>query len=95
MSTVCVEEPVKRYLPITADAHYLEVFQNPKAKEVFFDTLVGWGFITKDEITPVLEAKFEKSFWGIAQHLDLLLPCHITEDMVNDLIARMNAASNQ
>lgn len=90
-ATVEVIEEEKYYLPITADSHYMEIFDNPYAKEVFFDTLVEWGLVKKEEITPELELKFYNSFWGMAQHLDLLVPYQVSRDMVKQLVEKMNA----
>ena len=91
-AAVNVNEPVKRNLPITADSHYLEVFENEKARDIFFETLAEWGWLKKEDVTEALIQKFKNSFWGIAQHLDLLLPCQLTEEMLEELIRRLNTA---
>ena len=88
-SSITVRE-CKRYLPITTDSHYNELFDNPQAKTIFFNTLISWGLINESDVTPELELKLFNSFWGIAQHLDLLIPYTVTEQMVQDLVDKMN-----
>ena len=73
-----------------ADSHYLEIYQDPAAKKILLDTYVEWGLITAEELTPAVEQKICNSFWGIAQHLDLLVPCQVTEEMVEELVERLN-----
>ena len=41
-------------------------------------------------MTPEAETKICNSFWGIAQHLDLLVPYQVTEEMVAELVRRLN-----
>ncbi len=80
----------KRTLPISADSHYMELFENEQAKKILFDSIVEWGLAKPEDITPELEKNFYNSFWGIAQHLDLLVPYQVTEEMVNDMVRKMN-----
>ncbi len=74
-----------------ADSHYLEIYRDPRAKKILLDTYVEWGLISEEALTPEVEYKIWKSFWGIAQHLDLLVPYQVTEDMVAELVRRLNA----
>ena len=79
------------YRPVyAADSHYLEIYQDPRAKKILLDTYVEWGLIDREDLTPEEEQKICNSFWGIAQHLDLLVPCQVTEEMVKKLVERLN-----
>ncbi len=90
---VAVTEPQKRALPITNDSHYLELFQNERVKQVYFDTLVEWGFIQPSDLTPALEKHLLVAFWGLKQHLDLLVPYEITDERINALVEYLNQAA--
>ncbi|MEA4914458.1 MAG: glycoside hydrolase family 3 C-terminal domain-containing protein [Christensenella sp.] len=90
---VVVTEPQKRALPITNDSHYLELFQNERVKQVYFDTLVEWGFIQPSDLTPALEKHLLVAFWGLKQHLDLLVPYEITDERINALVEHLNQAA--
>lgn len=81
-----------RRLPVTADGHYLEILQDERAAQALFDCLVEWGLVDREEITDELRQKLLNSFWGLAQHLDMLVPCQVTEEMVAEAVRRMNAA---
>lgn len=87
---VSVIDTTKRALPITSDSHYLELFQNERVKQTYFDTLIEWGFITREDVTPALEGHLRIAFWGLKQHLDLLVPYGITEEMIDTLVERLN-----
>lgn len=80
----------KYYLPITSDSHYIEIFQNEYAKQVFFDTIVEWGLLREEELTDEIKHRFYCSFWGMAEHFNLLVPYQVTEEMIEDLVERMN-----
>jgi hypothetical protein len=80
-------------LPITSDSHYLELFQDARVRQAYFDTLIEWGFITREDITPALEKQLCIAFWGLKQHLDLLVPYDITEEKVEALVERLNQAT--
>ncbi|MEA4939348.1 MAG: glycoside hydrolase family 3 C-terminal domain-containing protein [Christensenella sp.] len=90
---VTVIDTKKRALPITSDSHYLELFQNERVKQAYFDTLIEWGFITPKDVTPALEKHLNIAFWGLKQHLDLLVPYSITEEMIETLVERLNQAA--
>ncbi len=90
---VTVTDTQKRALPITSDSHYLELFQNERVKQAYFDTLIEWGFITPKDVTPALEEHLRIAFWGLKQHLDLLVPYGVTEEMIETLVARLNQAA--
>ena len=88
--TVRIEEE-KEYRPVYApDSHYIEIYQDPRAKKILLDTYVEWGLISREALTPEAETKICNSFWGIAQHLDLLVPYQVTEEMVMELVRRLN-----
>ena len=92
-TVVFVKEPTERALPITSDSHYLELFQDARVRQAYFDTLIEWGFITREDITPALEKQLCIAFWGLKQHLDLLVPYDITEEKVEALVERLNQAT--
>jgi beta-glucosidase len=81
----------KRYYQrFKRDSHYLEIFEDAHAKKVFFDSLVEWGLIKQSDITPELESEFLISFWGLAQHFELVASYKVTEDMIDEMVRRMN-----
>mgnify|MGYP000968215988 CR=1 FL=1 len=90
---VNVIDTTKHVLPITSDSHYLELFQNERVKQAYFETLIEWGFITSQDVTPALEKHLLIAFWGLKQHLDLLVPYSITEEMIDTLVERLNQAA--
>lgn len=90
---VNVIDTTKHVLPITSDSHYLELFQNERVKLTYFETLMEWGFITAQDVTPALEKHLLIAFWGLKQHLDLLVPYSITEEMIDTLVERLNRAA--
>lgn len=90
---VNVIDTTKHVLPITSDSHYLELFQNERVKLTYFETLMEWGFITAQDVTPALEKHLLIAFWGLKQHLDLLVPYSITEEMIDTLVERLNQAA--
>lgn len=90
---VTVTDATRCALPITSDAHYLELFQNERVKRAYFDTLIEWGLITPADVTPALEKHLLTAFWGLKQHLDLLVPYGITEEMIEVLVERLNQAA--
>ena len=92
-ANVSVIDTTKHALPITSDSHYLEMFQNERVKEAYFETLIEWGFITAADVTPALEKHLLIAFWGLKQHLDLLVPYSITEEMIDTLVERLNQAA--
>lgn len=79
-------------LPITSDSHYMELFQDERAEQALFDCIVEWGLVRREEVTDALRQKFYNSFWGLAQHLDLLVPYQVTEEMVREAVRKMNEA---
>jgi len=89
-SSVTVVDTEKRVLPITSDSHYLEMFQDERVKSVYFETLIEWGLITPADVTPALEKNLITAFWGVKQHLDLLVPYEITEEQIDILVERLN-----
>ena len=90
---VTVTDATRRALPITSDAHYLELFQNGRVKQAYFDTLIEWGLIVPADVTPALEKHLVTAFWGLKQHLDLLVPYGITEEKIETLVERLNQAA--
>jgi hypothetical protein len=90
---VRVKDASRRALPITSDSHYLEVFQDERVKQAYFDALVEWGFISREDVTPALEKHLLISFWGLKQHLDLLVPYGVTEEKIEALVERLNQAA--
>ncbi len=90
---VRVKDTSRRALPITSDSHYLEVFQDERVKQAYFDALVEWGFISREDVTPALEKHLLISFWGLKQHLDLLVPYGVTEEKIEALVERLNQAA--
>jgi beta-glucosidase len=72
------------------DSHYLEIFEDAHAKKVFFDSLVEWGLIKQSDITPELENEFLISFWGLAQHFELVASYKVTEEMIDEVVRKMN-----
>ena len=90
---VSVTDTTRRALPITSDSHYLELFQNERVKQAYFETLIEWGFITPEDVTPALEEHLRIAFWGLKQHLDLLVPYSVTEEMIDMLVERLNQAA--
>ncbi|MDD4311815.1 MAG: glycoside hydrolase family 3 C-terminal domain-containing protein [Eubacteriales bacterium] len=90
---VRVIDTTRRALPITSDSHYLELFQNDRVKQAYFDTLIEWGFITREDVTPALEKHLRIAFWGLKQHLDLLVPYRISEEKIEVLVERLNQAA--
>ena len=56
------------------------------------DCLVARVRLVREEFTDALRQKLTNSFWGLAQHLDLLVPCQVTEEMVQEAVRRMNEA---
>ena len=90
---VRIKDTTKRALLITSDSHYLEVFQDERVKQAYFDTLIEWGFISREDVTPALEKHLLIAFWGLKQHLDLLVPYGITEEKIDILIERLNQAA--
>jgi beta-glucosidase len=87
---VTLTSPVERVLPITSDVHYLELFQNERVKQAYFDTLIEWKLISASDVTPTLEKHLTTAFWGLKQHLDLLVPYEITEEKIEALVKRLN-----
>lgn len=87
-----VESGRVRCLPATPDGHYLELLRDERAAQALFDCLVEWDLLEREEITDALRQKLTNSFWGLAQHLDLLVPCQVTEEMVQEAVRRMNEA---
>lgn len=72
------------------DSHYLEIFEDAHAKKVFFDSLVEWGLVKQSDITPELESEFIISFWGLAQHFELVASYKVTEAMIDEMVRKMN-----
>ncbi len=72
------------------DSHYLEIFEDTHAKKVFFESLVEWGLITHDDIMSEFENRFLISFWGMAQHFELVAPYKVTGDMIDEMVRKMN-----
>ena len=87
---LAVKSDMSYRLPVTSDGHYMELFQDERATQVFFDCIVEWGLVTREEVTDALRQKFYNSFWGMAQHFDLLVPYQVTEEMIQDAVRRMN-----
>ena len=88
-----VKDTARRALPITSDSHYLELFQDERVKQAYFDTLIEWGFITREDVTPALEKHLLIAFWGLRQHLDLLVPYEISDQRIEELVERLNKAA--
>jgi beta-glucosidase len=95
MAKLNVTDTNKRALPIKSDAHYIDLFRNERVKKAFFDTLVEWGLVEQCEITPEMEGHFRTAFWGLKQHLDLLVPYQVSEAMVDELVERLNRAAQE
>jgi len=77
---------------LTKDSHYSDIFQYPEAALVYFDFLVENGLLLKEQVAPYLEDELEKTFWGFSQHLDMLTKGKLTQDMLCDLLKKMNGA---
>ncbi len=90
---VFVVDPTKRALPITSDSHYLELFQNERVKQTYFDTLIEWGLLSREDVTPELEKHLLIAFWGLKQHLDMLVPYEVTDERIELLVERLNKAA--
>ncbi len=72
------------------DSHYLEIFNDPHAKKVLFDSLVAWGLVKPEDLTTELENEFLVSFWGLAQHFELVASYKVSEAMIDEMVRKMN-----
>ena len=77
---------------LTADSHYTDVFRDRRSAVAYFDFLVEHGLLRADQVTPELERELSKTFWGFSQHLDMLAGNHLTQQMLAELLNRMNRA---
>jgi beta-glucosidase len=77
---------------LSADSHYTDLFQYPQAAKVYFDFLTEKGLLRPEQAGGELEQELKKTFWGFSQHLDMITSGALTQDMLEDLLRRMNAA---
>lgn len=78
--------------PLSADSHYADVFQDRRSAKAFFDFMVERGFLRADQVTEELEHALSKTFWGFSQHLDMIAGDYLTQEMLAELLNRMNRA---
>jgi beta-glucosidase len=70
---------------------FQELFEDERAKRMFFDFLVEKGLLSKRDIDERLERKLEKSFWGLFSFMDMHSSGQVGYDELKELIGRINA----
>ncbi len=85
---VCTDKTYE--LPIEPDSHYIDVLKNEHAKKVLFECLEEWGLAKKEDLTEDTEKRLGNSFWGMAQLFDNFGPWQVSEEMILDMVDKMN-----
>lgn len=89
---VAISKPPSQSL-LSLDSHYTDIFSHPAAASVFLKFLLEQELINSDQAAdPLLAQELSKTFWGVAQHLDMNSFGRITPQMSAELIKRMNEA---
>ena len=77
---------------MTTDTHYVDLFDDPVATQVFYDYLVEKGLLQREQISAELTEHFKVIFWGMAQHLDGATGDRFTPEMASEVTDRINRA---
>jgi beta-glucosidase len=92
--SVMIESPLKFVSEFKPDTHFMDIFANPVARKIFYEFMIGHGFLKPEQDCQFTDTVLESTFWGIAQYLDYMIPMQVTPEMVEELMQRINEATH-
>lgn len=92
--SVMLESPMKYIPEFKPDTHFMDIFANPIARKMFYEFMIDHGFLKPEQDCQSTDTVLERTFWGIAQYLDYMIPAEVTPEMVEELMRRINKATH-
>ena len=91
--SVSIDTDREYRLMIAPDSHYIDVFKNEEGRQVVFESLAEWGLAKREELTEDTAKRLSNSFWGMAQLFDNFGPWQVSEEMILEMVDKINAAN--